>query len=143
MVEKIVEVTRLVEVTPEASQAPVEEDEYDVEQAWDRRPLDPILEQDRGGVIIRVKRVSFAYVSDLARNSDAAWAIDAFIDDDVIVLGSFTIEVENTTEKLVSVYPALGTVLIANEQSKDRLLLLRGRRRRGQSGRSADGRGRL
>ena len=94
--------------TPEPSPTPTP-----AETAFLKRDLD--LELDRGGVIIRLTLISFALLEDASDElKDTISYFDSW--DNVVIMGGMEIEVTNTTQDKISVYPAQGTIVAGNEQ---------------------------
>ena len=94
--------------TPEPSPTPPP-----AEAAFLKRDLD--LELDRGGVVIRLKAISFARLEDA--DSELRDSLSAFSYwDDVVIVGGIELEVTNTTDKKISVLPTSGTIVAGNEQ---------------------------
>lgn len=66
--------------------------------------------QDRGGVVVTIE--SFH----LTPRSDHPQYSPFWLDDDVVTFGFFNVKIENTTDQIINVSPAFGTVVVGNEQ---------------------------
>ncbi len=125
IVTKEVEVTRIVTVpvtvpvtvvvtatptpTPKPSPTPAQENAAIVK-------LDNLnLEQDRGGVILRVHGVAIARWDDMPAEFKDAASIFTYWDG-VKYVGILSVEVENTTDKTINVFADQGIVVVGQEQ---------------------------
>jgi hypothetical protein len=73
------------------------------------------LEQDRGGVVISVEKVSVAPLASMPDEFQSA-VQDVEYWKDVQTVGAIKVSVGNNTDKTISVYPSQATIVVGDEQ---------------------------
>jgi len=73
-------------------------------------------EQDRGGVIIRITMVSIAPIEAVLADKESGAYFKEYADEGIKTIGGMKLEVKNTTDKTVNVYPDQGKLVIGDEQ---------------------------
>jgi len=108
----VVEVTRLVEVAPTATEAATPAPSSAAPRVVD----DTDQVQEQGGVVVTLKGAGLLDWASVRESPDMAELADAEAFQDATVLGALTVSVANNTQAKVNVYPEQGTVVVGAEQ---------------------------
>lgn len=73
------------------------------------------IEQDRGGIVIRIKMIAIGDFAALDTDVQEGLLMMSYWED-AKYIGGISIQVENTTKKTANLYPDQGTVVVGTEQ---------------------------
>lgn len=74
------------------------------------------LEQDLGGVVMRVTFIGLASIESIEADPDLSDLVESMREDEQITLGMISISVKNSTDKVINIYPDQGTIACSDEQ---------------------------